>query len=170
MINQNQAMQNEEFRINHGDTNYAALKMGSLVVRRNKRLYKGCYDFGTQGGAIGTIALFDPVYSKTQALVLPANFIVMQCIIDVITAPTSGGSATLALTSGQGAGDLLTATAKASFTGILAGVPVGTAATAIKIPAAQANPGSTVSVVIATAALTAGKFNVFLEGYLSDQL
>lgn len=168
----NQEPQNTEFRLNHGDTNFVPMKLGSQVVRRSKRVFKGSYDFAVQGGATGTIPLYDAVLGKVVPLVLPANFIITNVLIDGITALTSGGSATVALTSGQTAADLLAATAynSAPFSGsIAAGVPVS-AATAIKIPATQAAPGSQVSAVVATAALTAGQFNVHIEGFLSDLL
>jgi hypothetical protein len=54
--------------------------------------------------------------------------------------------------------DLLAATAIAGFSGITAGIPVGTAATAVK-----ATVDSKVVATIAVAALTAGKLNVYLE-------
>lgn len=169
-INMNKEPQNVEFKLNHGDTMNAPTKLGSQIVRRSQRIFKGVYDFAVQGGAIGTINLYDPVFGKKIALVLPASFIINNVTIDVITAPTSGGSATLALTSGQSAGDLLAALAKASFTGLIQGIPVGSASTSIKVPATQAAPGSTVSLVVATAALTAGQFVVHIEGFLSDLL
>jgi len=172
MANMNQEPQSAEFRLNHGDDKYAPMKTGSQIVRRSKRVFKGVFDFAVQGGAIGSVALYDPVYGKAVPLNLPANFIITNVLIDVVTALASGGSATVALTSGQNAADLLAATGfgSAPFSGsIAAGIPVS-AATAIKIPATQAEPGSQVSAVIATAALTAGQFNVHIEGFLSDLL
>ena len=176
-INMNVDPINAETRLNRGDWNYAPGKNGSQIVRRSKRVYKGVYNFAVSGGAVGTIALMDPVFAApftgtggNVPLYLPANFIISNVLIDVITALTSGGSATVALTSGQNAADLLAATGygSAPFTGtIAAGIPVS-AATAIKIPSTQAAPGSAVSMVIATAALTAGAFNVHIEGFLSD--
>lgn len=169
-INMNQELLNAEKRLNLGDVHYVPIKLGAQITRRSKRVFKGVYDFATQGGAATTINLYDPVFGKAQALNLPANFIITNVLIDVTTALASGGSATVALTSGQGAGDLLSATAYSSapFSGsIAAGTPVS-AATAIKIPATQAAPGSTVSAVVAVAALTAGQFIVHIEGFLSD--
>lgn len=165
--NANVSIQAEEFQLNRGDVHNNKLQLGSLVHRRSVRVFKGCYDFSVQGGAISTISLYDPVLSNQQALVLPASFIISKVLIDVLTAPV-GASATIALTSGQNAADLLAATAIASFTGLIDGIPTSAATTNIKIPAAQASPGSTVSMVIATTALTAGKFNVFITGFMSD--
>ena len=168
MANMNQELQNTEFRLNRGDAHFAPMALGSQVVRRSFRVFKGVYDFSVQGGAIGAIALYDPVFGKAVPLNIPANFIIWECLIDVITAPTSGGSATIAFNSGQTTADLLAATAIASITGFVAGIPVGTAASAIKVPSTQAQPGSAVTITVATAALTAGKFNVHLTGFLSD--
>lgn len=168
--NMNVEPQSAEFKLNHGAHDHAPLKTGSQIVRRSKRVYKGIYDFAIQGGAIGSHALYDPVFGKLIPLDLPANFVIVNVVIDCMTALASGGAATVALTSGQVAADLLAATAytAAPLNGtIAAGVPVS-AATAIKIPALQADPGSQVSMVIAAAALTAGQFAVHIEGFLSD--
>lgn len=122
------------------------------------------YSFARDGGAVGSISLKD---ADGNAVVLPAKAIIMQATIDVVLAPTSGGSATIALTSGASAGDLLAATAFGSAPwstiGVKAGIPVGTAATMIKLAA-----DGSVAMVVAVAALTAGKVNVFLDYVLSD--
>lgn len=169
-INMNQEPQNVEFKLNKGDVHHTPLRMGTQIVRRSQRVFKGVYDFAVQGGAISTIALYDPAYGKKIALNLPANFLISNVTVDVITAPTSGGSATLALSSGQTAADFLAATAKASFTGIIQGIPAGAASSSIKVPAAQASPGSPVTLAVAVAALTAGQFVVHIEGFISDLL
>lgn len=170
--------QDVERRLNLGDIHYAPLVLGSQVVRRSKRILKCLYDFSVQGGAIGAIKLIDPVLvsgskpvllgvQAQQLAILPPSAIVVRALIDVITAPLSGGSATVSVGTGVGAADLLAATAKASFTGLLDGIPVNTAATSIKVSAATV-AGVSPSMTIAVAALTAGKFNVHIEYYLSD--
>lgn len=172
--------QDIEKKLNLGDIKHAPMLLGGQVVRRSVRVFKGVYDFSLQGGAISTINLLDamqlqgsqPKLLGAQAawplLYLPPGFIVLNCLFDVITALTSGGSPTLAFSTGVNAADLKAATAMATYTGLLAGIPINTAATAVKVPLTQAKPGSVVSVAIATAALTAGKINVHLEGYLGD--
>lgn len=149
-----------EYLMNHAGTGQYKVSLGTQVTTKKVQVMRAKYDFAKQGGAVGSITLVD---SDGQAAQLPSKAIVKQVLIDVITAPTSGGAATLALTTGQGAGDLLGATAKASFTGLLAGVPVGSAASMIKLTATR-----TLSLAVATAALTAGKFDVFVEYYLSE--
>lgn len=114
------------------------------------------YDFAVDGGAVSTIAL-------TGSLLIPSGAVVLRGYIDVITQLTSGGSATIAAQV-NAANDILTAVAVASWTvgikNILPASPTGalTAATSIKTTAAR-----DVSIVIATAALTAGKFNIVLD-------
>lgn len=119
-----------------------------------ERVVKAQYDFATLGGAVGDISL---------GVTIPDNAVITDVVIDVLTNPTSGGSATIAVKA-QSAADLIGATAVASFTGILQGVPTaGTIASAIKLTANR-----TVTVTVAVAALTAGKFNVFVKYLLSD--
>jgi hypothetical protein len=134
--------------------------IGTKMVKEVMHTLKATYDFSVSGGAIGAITLLG---EDGKAAKLPKNAIVRDCIIDVITAPTSGGSATIALGTGQSATDLKAATAIATYTGLLACVPVGSAATAIKLTA-----DSTMSATIATAALTAGKINVWVDYSVSS--
>ena len=85
----------------------------------------------------------------------------MQATFDVITTPTSGGSPTIAFGANTTT-DLKAATAIATYTGILAGVPVGTAATAVKTTAER-----TLTATIATATVTAGKIHFWVQYYVS---
>lgn len=120
---------------------------------------KFSYDFDQQGGASGDITL--------AGTPLPDNAIVWDGVVDVITPLTSGGSGTAAVSTAQAANDLITAAVVSgspwSTAGSKAIVPVGTAAASIKMTAARAP-----KLVIAVADLTAGKFNLFIEYYLSD--
>lgn len=131
---------------------------GTKIAKQLKQAMIATYDFSVLGGAIAALNLKNP--AGTDAY-LPKGAVITSCIIDVITAPTSGGSATIAL-SIQSAGDLKAATAIASYTGLVAGVPVGSAATSIKLTA-----DAIVVATVATAALTAGKINVLIEYYVS---
>lgn len=136
------------------------VELGTLITKKKVQVLKATYSYAVQGGAsTASINLLD---TDGKAAKLPDNAVVKQVLIDVLTAPTSDGSATIALTA-QSAGDLKAATAIASITGLVAGVPVGSAATMIKLTAER-----TVQMSVAVAPLTAGKFNVFIEYYLSD--
>lgn len=125
----------------------------------------GKYDFALQGGAISTINLADAKTSAStiQALKVPANFVITNVIIDRVTSPGAITSGTISLGINSTA-DLLAATNMTAFDGtsLLAGIPVGTAATAVKVTA-----DTPVTVTIATTALTAGKFYVSIEGFYS---
>ncbi len=135
-------------------------QLGSLVVSQKKWVLKGTYDFAVQGGAISTIKLRG---DDLKELKLPKGAIVSYCAIDVLSALTSGGSATVAVSTGKTAADLKAATAYGSITGLVACVPVGTVATSIKLTA-DVIP----TITVAGAALTGGKFNVLIEYTLSD--
>jgi hypothetical protein len=114
---------------------------------------KVTYDFAVDGGAVSVIT---PANSPT----IPLGAIILGGTIDITTTLTSGGAATIALGLGAGAqaAALKAALAVASWTaGQLALIPVFTAATYVKATAAAA-----LTVSIATAALTAGKFDVNL--------
>ena len=132
---------------------------GTELLRYKKHVMVGTYDFSVQGGAVGTVNLKDVNGNNAQ---LPKGAIITMGIIEVVTSLTSGGSATVALGTGQSGSDLKAALAYGSYTGLVATIPVETAATSIKLTA-----DNVMTATIATAALTAGKFNVFVEFYLS---
>lgn len=120
----------------------------------------GRYDFAVQGGAVGAINLLEDLTDVNSLLVIPDDGIIKQVTIDIITAMASaGGTGTIALTA-QSAGDLLAAVDADNLSGLVAGVPIGTAATMIKMTADRTLVGA-----IAVEALTAGKFDVYVEYY-----
>ena len=139
--------------------NAGIIKRGDFVTVQAKQILRGLYDFATLGGAIGAVLLRD---EENIALVLPNKAIITSVYIDVLTAITSGGSATIALGANTTT-DLKAATLYSSYTGIVAGTPVGTAATAVKLTADR-----NLTATIATAALTAGKFYVMVEYIMSE--
>jgi hypothetical protein len=136
------------------------IAFGTESFKLSKKTMVATLDFSVLGGAVGALTLKDP---NGKNAILPKGAVITSAMLDVITAPTSGGSATIAFGTGQAANDLKTATAIASLTGIVACIPVGTAATAIKLTA-----DSTMSATVATAALTACKINVLVEYYVSS--
>lgn len=114
---------------------------------------RGNYDFAVDGGAVGTIALM----GGTK---IPSGSTIMAGFLEIATAFTSGGSATAALQV-NAANDIVTAAAYSgapwSSTGVKSIIPVFTGATAVRTTAAR-----DISLVIGTAALTAGKCYVVL--------
>jgi hypothetical protein len=112
------------------------------------RWVRSVYNFAVDGGAIAAI-------KPLQNGLIPANAIVYGGIINVTTALTSGGSATIAIgtDAGSSATSIKAATAVATYSAaaILATVPVWTAASAFKMSAA-----GNIIWTVATATLTAG--------------
>lgn len=120
----------------------------------------GEYDVAVDGGAVSTITLRGaPNYSVGNDI--PIGSVIESGYIEVDTAVTSGGAATVAV-SAEGAGDLVAAAAVSgapwSTTGRKSIIPVATGATSVKTTAARQ-----LTVTIATAALTAGKFRVVIH-------
>lgn len=119
------------------------------------------YDFGIDGGAIGLI-------TPQNSPMLPAGAIILGGVIDVITAVTSGGLATISIgtSAGSSAASLKAASAIATEfdAGLNAIIPVFTVATMIKLTAA-----GQITLTVAAFVLTAGKFNVDLL-YLDSEL
>lgn len=149
-----------EFQLNRGAGSMSRTQLGTRLMRESKRVMRARYDFTVGGGSsLADITLKDVNGGNA---VLPDGAIITNVIFDVLTQPTSDGSATVAFKAAS-AGDLKAATAVASWTGLVAGVPVGTAATAIKLTAAQ-----TLKATVAVADLTAGKIDVIIEYHLVE--
>lgn len=120
------------------------------------KMARGIYDFAVDGGAVSTIALMG-------ATLIPSGATVLEGWVEVVTALTSDGAATIAVQV-EGAGDIAAATAVASWTTgrkrILPALTAGAltvASTAVRTTAAR-----DISIVVAVADLTAGKFSVVL--------
>ena len=103
------------------------------------------FDFEIHGGEIGTVTL---------PAEIPDNAIITGAYVDVLTDPTSGGAATVAIGLNTTT-DILAATAIASVTGV---VVAKTQADAFKLTADRK-----IQVTIATAALTAGKMAIAIK-------
>jgi len=111
----------------------------------------GLYDFATDGGAVGDITL--------RGGSIPSGAIIVDALLHVDTVLTSGGAATVAVKT-EGAADINAADAISGAPWSTAGAKRAdfTATTApIKTTAARSIVAS-----VATAALTAGKFKVFV--------
>lgn len=128
--------------------------------------YIGIFDPSANAGE-RTVAAHDILDENGNALSIPDNFVCMQATYDVITTFTSAtDSATIAIAL-NGANDVVTATAISAGgnvwdAGLHAGVPVSTAATAIKTTAVR-TPTATVAVDV----LTAGKLVIEFRGWQS---
>ena len=113
----------------------------------------GLYEFALDGGAVGDIAL-------RGAPVIPSGAVIINALIYVDTVPTSGGAATIAIKT-EGAADINAADAISGAPWSSTGAKRGDfdADTAPILTTAA----RTITATVATAALTAGKFSVFVE-------
>ncbi len=125
---------------------------GELEVQRVARCF---YDVTVSGGGAGT---------STLSCTLPANAVIVGGLLDFATGITGGSGATVAIQANT-ANDILSAHSINTnyFTGRMAIVPVYTAASAVKMTGA-----SSLQVVIGSSTLTAGKFNLFIDYFLSQ--
>lgn len=157
-----------EYNFSRG-AGFQKYQLGKQIFENQVRTLKVQFDFSKRGGAIGAYQLDEPATpgfagAPAGTATLPKNAVVVGCYIDVITPGATSASGTVAISTGQGAGDLKVAAGAATYTaGILACVPVGTAATAIKLTA-DSKPTAT----IAVGAITALKMNVIIQYVLSD--
>lgn len=110
---------------------------------------KATYDFTVDGGAATTILL-------AGSPSIPAGAIILGGIIEPIVTVAGGGGATIAVGIGSGAQAALIkgATAFASYNALLSVLPIWTSGFF------QVTTEAKISVTIAAAALTAGKFSV----------
>jgi hypothetical protein len=131
--------------------------MGNIEGSRRLKEAKGEYDFAVDGGAVGTIVLRA---SADDALGndIPAGSVITGGYIEVDTAVTSGGAATLGANS-EAAGDIFGAIvvsgAPWSTTGRKSIIPAATGVTSVKTTVRRS-----LAVTVAVAALTAGKLRV----------
>jgi hypothetical protein len=125
------------------------------------KVARGDYSFAVDGGTVSTIALMG-------ATNIPSGAVVIGGYIDITTTLTSGGAATIAVQV-EGAGDIVAATAVASWTAGLKNIlPADTTASLSAATRVKTTAARDISIVIATAALTAGVFKVVLF-YLDPQ-
>lgn len=126
-------------------------QLGSIVIDERVHVATAIYDFAVLGGAQTTHTLKG---RDGQPVVIPNKAVVRGCIIDVQTQGAAGGTGTMALNM-QSAGDLKTATAAATYTGLVACETA--AGTGIKVTADR-----TLTATIATANWTQGKLAVMV--------
>lgn len=147
-----------EFMLNH-NVSGDKTGLGYQVVSNKIQLVKCKYDFSVLGGAISTLTLKG---ADGGSCVIPDNAVVLDSYVDVVTA-LAGTGAYVSFSTGKAAADIKALTAIASVTGILRGIPDGTAAAAIKMTA-DVNP----KMVISSAALTAGVLSLYVTYVVGD--
>ena len=153
----------DKFRLSRAHNIPSDTDLGDLVDRAKNELWVD-YDVAVDGGLVSTIALnkvgkLDDVVPAT----LPDNAVVKNVVIDIVTAFVSaGGNGTIAVSS-EGAADLLAAVDADTLSAQVQGIPNDAVANMVKLSAER-----TVSVVVGTEALTAGKCRIFIEYLLSE--
>ena len=123
------------------------------VTRSGFQVYRGDYSFAADGGAVSTIPL-------TGGLVIPSGAILLAAYLEVVTPPTSGGAATIAVQV-ESAGDIQAAAAVSGAPWSTAGVKLSSARTFAAAPV-KTTADRDISIVIAAATLTAGVFRVYV--------
>lgn len=143
------------------------------MYKKNEKLMKEfVYDFSVLGGATGTINLtsVDP-----NSDLLPEGFVIDSISVHTSTAITSGGTPTITIGNGADADGYFVdvfasaSAANSSFgLGQLAGALVwdDTNDVAKKYRITSSSTTQDVSIVVGTAAITAGKFSVLFEGHI----
>lgn len=136
------------------------LEGAGTIIHRTKGLLKAVADFSVQGGAAGSYGLLD---DQGNPAILPPGAIVTNVVAVVVTAAAGGTTIALKLLT---AADLMAATATASLTlaAVVAGAPVGTAATWVG-PVTSATGTQINSTLVGT--YTAYKINYFIEFVIS---
>ena len=153
---------NGGYELNRSSRLFNKLGVGSQLAAGG--WLKAQWSYSVQGGTANTyITLLD---NDGRAAKLPDNAIVDDCIIDVVTPPTSATSSGK-IGFGSNAIDDLKASAVAHTTytsgSLVACIPTGNVSTAIKM-ASEA----TLKMSIGSEALTAGKINVFVSYVVGD--
>ena len=123
-----------------------------FITASTHYIARAVYDFAVDGGATGTLAL-------RGDSTLPSGVIITNALLIVDTAVTSGGAGTVGISS-EGASDIQSAAAVSGAPWSTTGAKRATlTATTAPITTTAAR---TLSAVIGTAALTAGKFTVLI--------
>jgi hypothetical protein len=139
-------------------------KLTASVVAGSTTVQTFLYDFAEQGGAVGAITL-TAVDGSAKQLRVPV--VAVRGWIEVTTALTSGGAATIAVGVTGTAAAFRTATAVASYSAnaVLAfdGSQVHNGTDAAAPVATRKTAAQNVIATIAAAALTGGKFYVHIE-------
>ncbi len=149
----------EEFALNRLSGTARKYSLGTLI-HKNVNVVVGKYSYAVQGGVVGDVTLRSDLSSSASSISIPDNAIIKQVWVDNLVT-VSGGSIALKL---QSAADLKAETSAATYAAgtVIAGTPIGTAATMIKLTAARTLKATLSSTV------TAGQFNVYVEYVLGD--
>jgi hypothetical protein len=148
----------ETAKILDGNVTEAKIAVPTAANLNVKRCLLGIFD-ATAGKAVGTFAI---------ACALPSKAIITRVDYEVTTTFTSATDAgTIALTTGQGAGDILEAAAISVGTAFDAAIPKVTKVTGATAAYIKCTAARTISAVVAVEDLTAGVMRVYADYVLS---
>lgn len=139
--------------------------LGDQVTTKKLNVLKAVYDFAKLGGASGTSVILRDA-SGGNAM-LPPKAIVKDVIIDVLTALAgTGAKVTIGL---QTSNDLKTEVPASFYTVAINRATLnGSSGLYTKIGGARVAPTISFTGTAEGSSVTAGKFNMFIEYYLSD--
>ncbi len=176
------------FLLDHNIMRGDQTKLGTQLTDHKIQLLKGQWSFAKQGGAsVLSPSAFGIILQDADGkdAVLPTNAVVKMVTLDVIQTPTASASTGFTLPKisfgVNTPNDLFPSTLATTLSGFVAGTPIDTAATFVKVkrvqPAGPYNPSvfpspdkgnSALVMNIAGGSVLSGKLNVFVEYYLSD--
>lgn len=134
-------------------------QLGTQMVDKKVQVLKAVYDHAVLGGASGATVTLRDEGGKTATL--PDNAVIKFVLFDVLS-NLSGSGAFLSVGANTTT-DLKGATSASSWSGLVAGVPVGTAGTAVKTTDMRE-----ITATITGGNIVEGKFNAFIEYFVSD--
>ena len=162
---------NSQFRLNTSSPNapQEAL-LGDQIFVNAIRSQRCTWSFSRQGGAIGAINLQS---TDGESCKIPKGALIVNALVSVTSAVTAGSTATIAVSSGVGAGDILATYWNNSpvFSSLAAGLRVqgipiwGTVGSIVKT---TASGNTTPTLTIGTHALSGGAIDVFIQYILSN--
>lgn len=148
---------------NSGISPLAAAQLGTELVDNQVRALRANYDFSIQAGS--SAANF-PIFLKGpdgSSAIIPNKAIIKSVYIDTVTALVDVSTGVRLAFGANTDVDLKAATASGSFTGVIAGIPVDTAATAVKATADRA-----LKMTVTGGNISSGKLNVFVTYMVSE--
>lgn len=155
---------NGAYKLNRFSKLHRDLAVGTMLY--GGHWLKGQYSYAVSGGGTGPFTTISLLDDEGTPVKLPSGAIIFDCVIDVLTAPTStpGGLGTIQLSS-KAAGDIKATAAVTAYTTTspIACTPVGTAAAAVKVASE-----TTLKIHLGSEKLTAGKINVWVNYVISE--
>lgn len=156
------------YEVNRSSALFRKFNVGTHIADSQQWGSRAQWDFAASGGAANSdITLKD---YDGQSVMVPAGAVLVDCYLDVVTAPTSSTSSGSLAWSSSDVGDLKAATFVNSYTTgslIHCTKPSGsfTSGTMIRFTSE-----GTLKVRVGSEAITAGKINVYLQYILSGAL